>query len=355
MLAVWTNWDPLEEVIVGDCYEPGSLDWLIPKEAQDNFNTILKETKEDLDNLASFLESLNVKVYRPDVTQYKNNINLSNFQIANPTAPIVPRDQYLVYGDTIYQTYTSMPDRYLDSVNYYKIFKKLFNDGYNWLSMPPPVLKNLDETDKWWNKGDTVYKELSNQLLWHTATMFKCGDTLIVNDKGPGTLDGLSWMSRNIIDSKLIKNNNTTMNNWGHIDHGFFMTDDDTVFCKNIDWVPICLRNKDIYEIGETSEDESASIFCEKYNQYGGKYSADWINEWCGYEQKVNFDTNVLVIDSKNIITSAYVPELHNALRSKGIECHIVNQRQSGFWEGGIHCMTLDIKRKGNKRKIINE
>jgi len=47
-VSVWTNWDPLEEVIVGDCYAPGDLDWCIPREHLEAFNRILKETREDL-------------------------------------------------------------------------------------------------------------------------------------------------------------------------------------------------------------------------------------------------------------------------------------------------------------------
>ena len=57
-MSVWTNWDPLEEVIVGDCYAPGDLDWFVETELQESFNTILVETKKDLDNLAQLLQTL---------------------------------------------------------------------------------------------------------------------------------------------------------------------------------------------------------------------------------------------------------------------------------------------------------
>ena len=51
-MSVWTDWDPLEEVIVGDCYAPGELDWSVDPALQQSFNTVLAETKQDLDNLA---------------------------------------------------------------------------------------------------------------------------------------------------------------------------------------------------------------------------------------------------------------------------------------------------------------
>ena len=56
-MTVWTEWDPLEEVIVGDCRPtyPG-----VPE-----LDKILTETKEDLDNLASTLSALGIEVVRP--------------------------------------------------------------------------------------------------------------------------------------------------------------------------------------------------------------------------------------------------------------------------------------------------
>ena len=238
-MSIYTNWDPLKEVIVGDCFT-GAY--------KNNLAIIFEETKQDLDNLADYLSKMGVKVHRPKVTRFPPNIDLGNFQVSHATAPIVPRDQYLVYDKTIYQTYTSMPDRYLDSVNYYHIFKELYDKGYNWLSMPPPILDTL--SDKWWVNGKEVYhKQLKDSLLWHTATMFKCGEALITNIDGPGNQAGLHWMLRNLPAGTVLNAGDTHQAGWGHIDHGWFMTNDDLVFCVNKDWVPLVLRNKEIVEL----------------------------------------------------------------------------------------------------------
>ena len=198
-MSIWTNWDPLKEVIVGSCPN-GSYS---NKVAQ-----IFGETREDLDNLAEYLTKLGVRVHRPNIARMDEHINLGYFKIDNPTSPIVPRDQYLVYGNTIFQTYTSMPDRFLDSVNYNHIFKEFFDNGHNWLSMPPPQLETL--VDKWWANGEHVYHEqLKEQVLWHTATMFKCGDKLITNTKGPGNNIGLEWMKRNLPADTIVDVGNT--------------------------------------------------------------------------------------------------------------------------------------------------
>ena len=350
-MSIWTNWDPLEEVIVGDSYSPGDLDWALDPSIKEQFNQLLKETKEDLDNLALLLSNLGVIVHRPVVTKYNGSVDLKTFLVKNPAAPVVPRDQYLAYGNTIYQTYTSMPDRYIDSVNYYAIFKNLYDQGYNWISQPPPPLTDLAGIDHWWSENQPYTVKLKDQILWHTATMFKCGDALIVNSQGPGSQLGLDWMKRNMPDTRIVERNE-----WGHIDHGFFMTDDSTVWCVDKSWVPECLHDKKIMEIGHLVELFDFPKYGETFSQYE-RFSKEWIQawftEWKGYDQAVSFDTNVLVVDPNNVIFSNHQPKLFEAMESQGITCHVANQRHGIFWESGIHCLTLDIKRKGNRRKII--
>jgi hypothetical protein len=354
-MSIWTNWDPLSKVIVGQAYEPGSLDWCIAPEIRNQFNQILSETKEDLDNLAIFLSNRGIKVLRPEVSVYEQALQFSNFKVI-PTAPIVPRDQYLVYGDTVFQTYTSMPDRYLDSLNYYKIFKSLFDEGLNWISQPPPLLNNLPSNTQWWNSGQKIYNDLSDRILWHTATFLKCGDAVIVNSEGPGTSSGLEWMRRNLPHTRFISNKNTFMNDWGHIDHGWFMIDDETVFCKTIEWVPEVLRNKNCIEIDQYIDIIKFEEYCADLKQTPGKLSPEWIEKWLtqwkGYMQETHFDTNVLVLDSKNIVFANTQPRLFDFLQARGINCHVCEQRHGMFWDAGIHCLTLDVERIGHKRKI---
>lgn len=347
-MSIWTNWDPLKEVIVGDCFGGATSNKLA---------MILHETKEDLQSLSDYLTKLGVHVHRPKIVQYPKDIDLGNFKIQNPTAPIVPRDQYLMYGNTIYQTYTSMPDRYLDSTNYYHIFKDFFDRGYNWLSMPPPILDTL--VDKWWANGEHVYHtQLKDKILWHTATMFKCGDKLVTNIEGPGNKAGLDWMMRNLPQDTIIDTGNTTQQGFGHIDHGWFMTNDDLVFCVNKSWVPEPLRNKEIVELQDHFEKFDDTKFIIDYTSTEGKFSDawldKWLSEWKGYAQEVFFDSNVLVIDSQNVLFSNRQPGIFKVMEKYGINCHVVPQRHGLFWEAGIHCLTLDLVRDGGCRTVIS-
>jgi N-dimethylarginine dimethylaminohydrolase len=354
---IYTEFDPLQTVIVGDCYAPGDLDYFLPKDSTSSFNRILEETKQDLENLSNFLKKSNIEVLRPRVIKFNHNIEMPEFNVRLPICPIVPRDQYLVLDRTIIQTYTSYTDRYFDSLSYYDIFLSLFKEGYNWLSQPLPMIKNLGAHEHWYTNKKIYTEKLPNRVLWHTATMFKAGDSIIYNHNGPGSDLGLEWIKKNLSDYKFIPNTDTIFENYGHIDHGFLLIDDDTVIHAGIEWVPNCLRNKKLIDVKAYLPQVNLENFLNDYTATEGRYSQSWLEKyllnWRGYAQEVCFDLNVLILDSKNIIFGRELPELFQYLKTHGIECHLVPQRHGLYWEGGVHCSTLDIKRKGIKRSII--
>ena len=357
---VYTEYDPLEEVIVADSYLPGDLDHLFPDNSLSSFNRILEETKQDFDQLSDFLTKGGIKVCRPEVKKYPDHISMSGFDVKFPMGPTVPRDQYKVQGKTILQTYTSLTDRYFDGLSYYKIFSDMFNQGYNWISQPAPNLVPVTPSDLWyvWNEDGSIYDtKLKDRLLFHTATMFSAGDKIIINAKGPGNALGYEWLKRNLPDFEFIENTNSHADNYGHIDHGFIMIDDETVIHAGIEWVPQALRHLKLIDVEQYVPKPSTAQYKQDYISEGGRYNLSWIerylDNWRGYNQDVCFDLNVLIIDRHNIIFGRALPELFQYLKTFGIECHVCEQRHMLYWEGGIHCSTLDTKRRGNRRSII--
>jgi len=354
---VYTEYDPLEEVIVGDSYAPGDLDHFFPGQSLSALNRILQETKEDFDALADFLSSGGIKVSRPRVLKYPDHIDMGLFDVKFPMAPTVPRDQYKIQGKTIIQTYTSLADRFFDSISYYKIFSDLFKQGYNWISQPTPPLFDFEPKDLWWVNGGPYHTKLKDRLLFHTATMFPVGDKIIINSMGPGNALGFTWLKQNLPDFVFIENQGTKAKNFGHIDHGFVMIDDETVIHGGIDWVPRALRHLKLIDVEAYVPKPQIQQYTQDYVAGGGRYNLDWIDQyldrWRGYNQDVCFDLNVLIIDRNNIVFGRALPELFRYLKGFGIECHVCEQRHMLFWEGGIHCSTLDVRRRGQPRSII--
>lgn len=354
---IFTEYDPLEEVIVADSYQPGDLDHLLPTKSLLMFNRILEETKQDFDNLSSFLVNGGIKVHRPTVMKYPSHVPMSGFNVDFPMGPTVPRDQYKVQGKTILQTYTSLTDRYFDGLSYYKIFSDMFQQGYNWISQPAPPLLNLDKEDLWYISGEVYRTRLKDRVLFHTATMFPVGDKIIVNSKGPGNELGFEWLKKNLPDFTLIENQGTCVKNYGHIDHGFIMIDDETVIHAGLEWVPLALRNLRLIDVSQYLSELKMDQYKQDYLSTNGKYDLAWIEKylenWKGYNQDVCFDLNVLIIDGHNIVFAREIPELFRYLKTHGIDCHVCPQRHMLYWEGGIHCSTLDLKRRGSIRTVI--
>jgi glycine amidinotransferase len=354
---IYTEYDPLESVIVGDTYDPDQVSQLLNHPNPSKFNRILEETKQDLDRLAQFLKQGNIEVMRPDVYQYYDPVNMPEFDVQFPIAPIVPRDALLVMGRTILQTYTSYTDRYFDAISYYKIFESMFQQGYRWISQPAPMLENLNTEDDWFVNDRTYKDRLMDRVLWHTATMFKAGDAIIVNHEGPGSASGLEWCRRELPEYRFVNNTASRCKGFGHIDHGFIMIDDDTVIHAGMEWVPECLHTKQLIDVSDCLPELKMDRFVQDYAEAKNRMDIDWVNKyldnWRGYNQEVCFDLNVLIIDRHNIVFARHIPKLFAKLKSLHIDCHVVPQRHYLFWDGGIHCSTLDVKRKGAKRKII--
>lgn len=357
---IFTEYDPLEEIIVGDVYTPEDVSAFFTGKNPSGFYQILEETKQDFDNLADFLSKGNIKVHRPDVYAYKQQISLPNFNVMFPMSPVAPRDQYKVIGNKILQTYTSLSDRYFDGLSYYKIFQQLFDQEYNWISQPAPMLTDLTLDDLYYiDQARTTYKEkLVDRLLWHTATMCPVGDAIIVNSQGPGTQRGLEWVKRNLPEFHFVSNEYTRLNNFGHIDHGFFMIDDETVVADGIGWVPNVLKNKKIIDVSPyITKIQPRTQYLADFQLNQGTTDLKWVDEylenWRGFIQQVCFNLNVLVIDRHNVVFPQEIPDLFKFLKTHNIDCHVCEQRHFVYWDSGIHCSTLDLKRRGEKRSII--
>ena len=82
---------------------------------------------------------------------------------------------------------------------------------------------------------------------------------------------------------------------------------------------------------------------------------ATWLSDWVGYVEETVFDVNMLVIDEKNVIVNNYNKQVFDAFSRYGITPHICNFRHRYFWDGGLHCITLDVHREGSMNDYFPE
>lgn len=80
-----------------------------------------------------------------------------------------------------------------------------------------------------------------------------------------------------------------------------------------------------------------------------------WLGHWTGYVEETVFDVNMLIVDPKNVIVFGYNKLVFDALDRFGITPHVVPFRHRYFWDGGIHCITSDLHREGQRQDFFKE
>ncbi len=78
-----------------------------------------------------------------------------------------------------------------------------------------------------------------------------------------------------------------------------------------------------------------------------------WLNSWIGHVDETVFDINVISISPEVVLTNGYNKEVAAQLKRYGVEMVPFNFRHRFFWDGGLHCVTLDLVRDSKKEKII--
>ena len=102
MINVHNNWDPLEEIWLGDTW-PASFYDNLEGEIKDSFYQITEWSKEDLNVIQKKFEELGVIVRRPTIDESKRElytVNEKSTILKKP--PICPRDTHGVIGNNLF-------------------------------------------------------------------------------------------------------------------------------------------------------------------------------------------------------------------------------------------------------------
>lgn len=347
-VSIYSEFQPLEEVLVGQAYPPGSFDYSSDSELKDGLDKILSETEEDLRTLVKIFESYGVQVRRPDTLfqlgdkQGKTRtLDLNLFDFTFPNHPLMPRDTVLVVGNQIIQTYTKSANRYFENWSYYSLFKEYFDQGASWKSMPPPYFhEHAPSYDRFENK----------KVLFHAANVLKCGKDIFYSQpdsgewtkKGKGTPSGVEWLKRELGNQYRFVPAPCA----GHLDGKIALLKPGVVVTWDSKHVPEKLRNWELIQV--SSPNPFPEYFQKiKKQRFYKDFVTQWLKEWIGYVDETVFDVNMLSVSEKVVITNGFNKDVFEKLKRNGIEAVPWNFRHQYFWDGAIHCVTLDIRRRG--------
>jgi hypothetical protein len=380
----WDEFQPLEALVVGSTYDSSFFDGVKNKQIGDVLKRIVDETNEDIEYFKNQLRSHNIEIFQatPKELGYKDSIldycdingkmgyDTDNlwYTKANliPTSPLTARDDAVVMGNKILIT-----DKTFEVQGYAKKFVEWFGADQVDLSIYEgnyrfgQTRENLSEYLREMNKGkiEDYTEEQIKQMLAENKLLGFCSPNL--TRIGKKCLVDLHQSAdvKDFLEDKYPEFQYESLMLGGHNDSIFSIVKPGTVICgpwikgqegtfKDWDiiyfndprwtdvrgWLDLRAKNKGKWWVpGEEKNDEFT------------KFVETFLHNWTGYVEETIFDINTLVIDDKHVVINSNSPELIKLLESKGMTPIVCPLRHRFFWDGGWHCLTLDVRRSGGQ------
>lgn len=397
MYSSYSGFQKLKTCAVGASYPPEFYSWITNPRLRSIFEKIAMETEEDYQGLIKTLEKFGVNVVRPrtatSLDQYSAKFKPGD-RIPGPVS-MVPRDELCMIGSKLYvfnlddrliakQT-TGLLAGYNIKVDVSSILGKKPVEKY----IEDEVLLSIARSTKIYDKDYAMVQDTHRDAVRNFGFFepiiqdVRSAGNRVITKKDISILDrlypnGVVRLGRDLyfgIDEHVIdqaaleplkdhfrEHRIKFVNSNGHLDGvicpakpGLLLSVADVpdhhvnfpgweiVHLENeswnkvLDWEKLKKKNAGKWWIPGYEHDEDLIQLIET-----------WMQDWVGYVEETVFDVNALVIDEKNILVCSYNKQAFDAFERHGMTPHIVPWRHRHFWDGGLHCVTLDLDREGS-------
>ena len=398
----YNGWDPLKQIILGNVFNPSFFDGVKDSKTKGMLQRILTETQEDLDNYQSEMEKVGVDVIRiPAGTMQDGNYVESMEEILDrkelwrnggiPRPFITPRDQFITLGNKLVFTHVNSglgkivrslvedPKSFEAPMLAHYALEKMFSplshqqitpENVHLLPMGPfPSREGLEEKAAF----DDTYERRIVSYCCDAPMITRFGDTVVVDEADK--LNFGSWMLENFPHFK-------------HAHHAIGGHNDGS-FCPlkpghllTAEWhtdYSETVPGWDVHVV-KNDEDSDEDMYNRKREKFKvlhnkkrnidrswwapdkahedsvfSKFVDDWLHNWTGWSIESIFEVNALVINPELVFFSNYNKGVFDYCESIGMTPHLVPFRHRHFWDGGLHCLTLDTHREGGMQSYFNE
>jgi hypothetical protein len=332
------------------------------------FERIATETEEVYQNIIKKLESFGITVLRPTIA---SNLFLDGKYLP---PPMTPRDFAIMIGETFYENYSfAFQQAYKDIMDPTWPACDSFEEFLllpTWIQEECNHLHKLSEHHEYLSAYDNIFKHIRKQ--GNKINSHRSGDSGMLNGAmisrigrdlyfGTTTYDKDTTEFEKLITREFPNTRNHIVNTGGHSDGTYcpvtpgliISLEDVPTYADTFpDWEVVYLpgqswsamqpflslkdKNKGKWWIPGFEHDQDVIDTVEQ-----------WLGHWTGFVEETVFDVNMLIIDPKNVMVFNYNKLVFDALERYGITPHVVPFRHRYFWDGGIHCVTLDLHREG--------
>ena len=338
MFKAYTEFQKLKRVMIGRGLSPSivendSLKHKLTPTTKRLLIQLLDETEEDYQNLIKICEQFGVEVLRPD------------YSLTNTFDPYLmnPRDDLIVLDNTLVCVNEAMNTSvdYIYPVN--SEAKKVKRNKNTFGLIPPSIVRLgkdiiLDKQDKMLSNNEKSVEYIKNwleplgyRIIYTPTHNFKFKSNV---SHGDGVLSlqkpGVLLTCRDAADYT-----ENIFKNWSacEVESG---------------WKK--MKNWNSYK----NDTKSYAFADDKYlDDAWNDLVTNWLSDWVGYAKETVFDVNVLSLDEKHVIVSNYNKDVFQFFKKHKIEPIISSWRHRYFWDGGIHCISLDIEREGGCEQYL--
>jgi hypothetical protein len=318
------SWSQLQEVWLGNVYPAGWYDHLEPA-VRDVFQELTAITQEDLSSIQSTLESFDIQVRRPTY----NNIAdyLVNDTLIKPQ--ICPRDQFVTIGNTLWY---------------------LVGHTTAWKSI-------LDE----YQKDSNSFLQINHNPNINGANVVRVGQDIIID------CDHFDFKYNNLFPDYRVQ----LVNNGGHMDGCFAILKPGLILANHYfddyertfpGWKIIMLDNPTYHAAPSTGYQQPYPVYNGKFydtavgtnksfNEHVIRHALDWVGDY----RETYFELNCLVVNEQNVVMLGYNEHIEKELAQHNITVHWVPFRARSFWDGAMHCLTVDIRRQSSLEDFFPE
>jgi hypothetical protein len=385
----WDEFQPLQELMVGSVYDSSFFNDVKNPRIRSALKRIIDDTQADLDNFVDTMKSHNIKIYKAEpndlgykssIMDYVNDHGQMGYKKSSaedhsffssgvkgnliPNPPLQPRDDSIVMGNKLLVTdpyafaAKQLIPKFKEWFGEENLDLSLISDEYQFSRSRKNIenyLKrnNLEVTEE----RIQEYTEKEKLHGFCSPNLTRIGKTCLVDTwQVPRVVEEYLQITHPQFDYKKISIGGHNDSVFSVIKPGLVVASHDLMPHKDIfdgwdiiwfddpkwdkvkNWRELKNKNEGKWWVPEEENNDEFTHFVETF-----------IGNWTGFVEETIFDVNCLVIDDKNVVVNTENPQLLQALTQHGINPVVCPLRHRFFWDGGWHCLTLDIKRNGGQ------
>lgn len=336
-VRVFTEWDPLEEVIVGRasnariarpdhglfaveyrrCGRPAD----IPSGPYPE--RVVAETEEDLETLVAVLTGLGITVRRPDVWDHARPYASPDWQ-TDGQYNYCPRDLFVAVHNWLIEAPMTLRCRQYETLSYKPLLLDYLRRGARWVAAPRPRLAD----DAYCTDGSHPLALTEAEPVFDAANVLRLGRDLLYLVSDSGNRLGAFWL-QTLLGPDYRVHACDRLYSGTHIDTtitpvrpGLVVVSGERVGPHNLPdlfagWDVVYLH--DVVDIGFT----------------GVPYASRWIG------------LNFLMLSPDLAVVDPVQKTLVRELERRRVQILPLRLRHARTLGGGFHCVTLDVRRRG--------